>query len=71
MDFAKTFDKVPHKRLLYKLNYYGVKIETLNWVSAFLNDRTQTIVLDGESSDLVSVTWNVPQGTFIGPVLIR
>ena len=23
MDFAKAFDKVPHKRLLYKLYYYG------------------------------------------------
>ena len=23
MDFAKAFDKVPHKRLLYKLKYYG------------------------------------------------
>ena len=24
MDVAKAFDKVPHKRLLSKLNYYGI-----------------------------------------------
>ena len=25
MDFAKAFDKVPHRRLLYKLDYYGIQ----------------------------------------------
>ena len=28
MDFAKAFDKVPHKRLLYKLRYYGIRGST-------------------------------------------
>ena len=26
MDFAKAFDKVPHRRLLYKLDYYSKRI---------------------------------------------
>ena len=25
MDFAKAFDKVPHMRLLHKLDYYGIR----------------------------------------------
>ena len=25
MDFAKAFDKVPHRRLLYKLDHYGLR----------------------------------------------
>ena len=24
MNFAKAFDKVPHRRLLHKLDYYGI-----------------------------------------------
>ena len=28
MDFAKAFDNVPHRRLLYKLGYYGIRGST-------------------------------------------
>ena len=36
MDFAETFDKVAHNRLLDKLSLYGVKRNTLGWVIYFL-----------------------------------
>ena len=28
MDFAKAFDKVPHRRLLYKLDHYEIRGST-------------------------------------------
>ena len=56
MDFAKAFDKVPQKRLLYKLKYYGIQGNTLKWIQAFLSDRTQTVVIDGITSNTAPVT---------------
>ena len=33
MDFAKAFDKVPHRRLLHKLEYYGIRGSTHKWIN--------------------------------------
>ena len=68
-DFAKAFDTVPHKRLLYKLEWYGIRGNTNHWISSFLNNRTQRVVLGGVSSPERSVLSGVPQGTVLGPTL--
>ena len=68
LDFSKAFDTVPHKRLLGKLWFYGVKGGVLDWVRAFLGDREHRVVVDGRSSPDV-VTSGVPQGTVLGPLL--
>ena len=55
MDFAKAFDKVPHRRLLYKLDYYGIRGSTHKWITSWLSERFQIVVLDGQTSDPVPV----------------
>ena len=69
LDFAKTFDKVPHERLLYKLHYYGVRGDTLKWIQSFLSSRSQQVLVEGSKSSKLDVLSGVPQGTVLGPLL--
>ena len=69
MDFAKAFDKVPHIRLLYKLQYYGIRGSSHKWIASWLSESYQKVVLDGQASDPVPVLSGVPQGSVLGPIL--
>ena len=60
MDFAKAFNKVLHRRLAYKLEYYGIQNDILQWITTWLFGQTQNFVIDGVSSDPAPV---------LGPIL--
>ena len=69
MDFMKAFDKVPHRRLVYKVEKYGIKGNVLEWIKNFLADRTQCVVINNMTSKLGNVTSGIPQGSVLGPLL--
>ena len=69
LDFSKAFDTVPHHRLMLKLSNYGISGSTHKWISSFLQDRLQRVVVGGEHSEWSRVVSGVPQGTVLGPLL--
>ena len=69
LDFSKAFDTVPHKKLLHKLDNYGIRGPLHSWTESFLCDRHMKVMIDGETSQEAKVTSGVPQGTVLGPIL--
>ena len=65
LDFSKAFDTVPHKRLLKKLDHYGIRGQLIKWIESWLCGRTQTVVVNGSQSSPATVTSGVPPGTIL------
>ena len=66
-DFAKAFDTVPHRRLLHKLESYGIKNETLAWIRSFLTNRHQVVKVNGVKSENRKVLSGVHREAFLVP----
>jgi hypothetical protein len=69
LDFSKAFDSVPHLRLMSKLDHYGIRGLSANWIKAFLSNRSQVVSVNGSHSHPQPVISGVPQGTILAPVL--
>ncbi|KAF2362990.1 Reverse transcriptase domain [Trinorchestia longiramus] len=69
LDFPKVFDKVPHERLMAKVEAHGIRSNYSRWIRNWLTSRTQRVVIHDQASDSALVTSGVPQGSVLGPLL--
>jgi hypothetical protein len=69
LDFAKAFDKVPHVRLCKKVESFGILGQLLAWITNFLQDRSQSVVINTSKSNPKTVSSGIPQGSVLGPLL--
>ena len=60
-DLTKAFDSVPHRQLITKLEAIGLNEHLISWITDYLTNRHQSVVLNGETS-----TPGVLQGSVLG-----
>ncbi|CAB4040147.1 Hypothetical predicted protein, partial [Paramuricea clavata] len=56
LDFSKAFDRISHHPLLDKLKRHGFGGTLHDWFADYVTARSQKVVIDGDCSDLLSVT---------------
>ena len=70
LDMSAAFDTVDHQILLERLHVsFGFSGSVITWLSSFLDQRTQQIIFNDMTSDIVTIASGVPQGSVLGPLL--
>ncbi|CAH2107362.1 unnamed protein product [Euphydryas editha] len=76
LDISKAFDGVWHDGLIAKLPAYDLAAVVMaaancvcTWISDFLRERSIRVVVNGYSSDLLTINAGVPQGSALSATL--
>ena len=70
LDLSAAFDTIDHDKLLSLLNTnFGIQGSALQWIKSYLSDRSQSVLINGETSETLNLKWGVPQGSVLGPIL--
>jgi hypothetical protein len=69
IDLSKAFDTLDHSKLLFKLEYYGIRGTAYEILKSYLTGRDQLTNFQQVHSEKCKVEYGVPQGSVLGPLL--
>ncbi|XP_053395657.1 uncharacterized protein LOC123525778 [Mercenaria mercenaria] len=68
LDMSAAFDTIDHGTLLHRLeHHFGIAGKPVEWVKSCLDERYQTVCIDGEVSNPILMKCSVPQGSVLEP----
>ena len=69
VDFSKAFDMIDHEKLLMKMKHYHIAESSIQLLRSYLMNRSQSVFLNSNQSELSNLSYGVPQGSILGPLL--
>ena len=69
LDIQKAFDSVSHRKLVKKLEYYGIRGVANSLICSYLRNRKQYVSIYSKRSSEKLVEYGIPQGSILDPLL--
>ena len=69
LDFSAAFGTIDHNHLIHRCSSrYEITDTALNWISSYLHNRNQCVLINNVKSDYHHLWCGVPQGSVAGPL---